>query len=111
MPSVESVLIAIQHTTVYSVALIFFAAYPVITSLMWVTTSLVFVFRWERGAKDLAPGTSREYVPMVTVLIPAHNEEAVVARSLAAPVSEPRPRWPSSRSTSSPAGPRTRRDC
>jgi len=84
MPSVESVLIAIQHTTVYSVALIFFAAYPVITSLMWVTTSLVFVFRWERGAKDLAPGTSREYVPMVTVLIPAHNEEAVVARSLAA---------------------------
>jgi biofilm PGA synthesis N-glycosyltransferase PgaC len=93
MPSVESLLIAIQHTTVYWVALIFFAAYPVITSLMWVTTSLVFVFRWERGEKDLAPGTSREYVPMVTVLIPAHNEEAVLARSLAAVCSIEYPRY------------------
>lgn len=84
MFELEPLLIAVQHTTLYGVALMFFAGYPVVTSLMWVTTSLVFVFRWERRDVDVAPGTSREYVPMVTVLIPAHGEEAVLARTLAA---------------------------
>jgi biofilm PGA synthesis N-glycosyltransferase PgaC len=80
----HALLIAVQHTTVYWVALVFFAGYPVVTSVMWITTSLVFVFRWERRDIDVAPGTAREYVPWVTVLIPAHNEAAVIGRSLAA---------------------------
>jgi biofilm PGA synthesis N-glycosyltransferase PgaC len=84
MDDYQSVLIAIQHTWIYWAALVFFAAYPVVTSVMWVTTSLIFVFRWERKDIELAPGTSTVFVPMVTVIIPAHNEEAVIERSLAA---------------------------
>jgi biofilm PGA synthesis N-glycosyltransferase PgaC len=84
MGDLQAVLIAIQHTWVYSAALVFFAAYPVITSVMWMTTSLIFVFRWERKDIELAPGTSTVYVPMVTVIIPAHNEAAVIERSLGA---------------------------
>ena len=82
MMELQPLLIAIQHTPLYWAALIFFAGYPVVTSVMWITTSLIFVFRWERGNVELAPGTSTVYVPMVTVLIPAHNEEAVIERSL-----------------------------
>jgi biofilm PGA synthesis N-glycosyltransferase PgaC len=84
MTTLQQVLEAIQHSGLYWATLVFFAAYPVVTSLMWVTTSLIFVFRWERREIDVAPGTSKVYVPMVTVLIPAHNEEAVIERSLAA---------------------------
>lgn len=84
MFELQPLLIAVQHTTLYDMALIFFATYPVVTSLMWVTTSLIFVFRWERKDIDVAPGTSREFVPFVTVLIPAHNEESVIGNSLAA---------------------------
>ena len=46
MFELQPLLIAVQHTTLYDMALIFFATYPVVTSLMWVTTSLIFVFRW-----------------------------------------------------------------
>ena len=65
MVDFQSALIAIQHTWVYWAALVFFAAYPVITSVMWMTTSLIFVFRWERKDIELAPGTSTVFVPMI----------------------------------------------
>lgn len=84
MTPLQTLLETIQHSGPYWVTLVFFAAYPVVTSVMWITTSLVFVLRWERGDVDVAPGTSKVYLPMVTVLMPAHNEEAVIERSLAA---------------------------
>ncbi|HEX9206752.1 MAG TPA: glycosyltransferase [Steroidobacteraceae bacterium] len=84
MDDYQAVLIAIQHTWLYWAALVFFASYPVVTSVMWMTTSLIFVFRWERKDIELAPGTSTVFVPLVTVIIPAHNEAAVIERSLGA---------------------------
>ncbi|MBM5810470.1 MAG: glycosyltransferase [Gammaproteobacteria bacterium] len=84
MNGLESALIAVQQTWLYQAVLLFFASYPVITSLMWVTTSLLFVLRWERRDIDVAPGTAREFLPLVSVIIPAHNEQGVIARSLAA---------------------------
>lgn len=79
----ESILIAVQHTTLYDLALIYFAAYPIVTSIMWVTTSMFFVLRWERdNAKADAIDTS--FAPKVTVLVPAHNEEALIADTLEA---------------------------
>lgn len=83
MASFEELLIGIQHTRIYGAALFFFAAYPIVSSLMWVTTSLFFVFRWERDDIVGAP-VDRSHAPPVSILIPAHNEEAVIARSLAA---------------------------
>jgi biofilm PGA synthesis N-glycosyltransferase PgaC len=73
----------LQGTTPYVWALVFFAAYPIVTSIMWVTTSMFFLQRWERGgdAPSTLPG---EEFPPVTVLIPAHNEAAVIVATLRA---------------------------
>lgn len=81
MSSFETLVINVQYTWMYWALLIFFAAYPIVTSLMWVTTSLFFVFRWERDEEDDS-NIDRSYCPPVTILIPAHNEAAVVARSV-----------------------------
>lgn len=80
--AIESALVRLQHTTFYDVVLTFFACYPIVTSIMWVTTALIFRWRWENaGPRADAP---REHWPLVSVLVPAHNEEAVIARSVAA---------------------------
>lgn len=81
MAAASQFILSLQHTTVYDLMLLFFAAYPIISSLVWITTSLFFVLRWERD-EDSAP--DRSWAPPVTVLMPAHNEEAVIGRSLAA---------------------------
>ncbi len=74
------VLAAIQHSWLYWLAILFFAAYPMVTSVMWITTSLFFRNRWEGLGKP--PPLTR--YPSVSVLIPAHNEERVIANALAA---------------------------
>ncbi|MCQ9376869.1 glycosyltransferase [Methyloversatilis sp. XJ19-49] len=83
MQALEGLLISFQYTGTYSVALFFFAAYPIISSLVWITTSLFFVFRWERDEPGAA-APDRSFAPPVSILIPAHNEDAVIARSLVA---------------------------
>lgn len=73
-------LTAIQHSWAYWIAIIFFAAYPIVTSVMWITTSLFFRNRWEKSAAPVA----LTHYPSVSILIPAHNEERVIAHALAA---------------------------
>ena len=77
----EPALLAIQHSWPYTAALVFFAAYPIVTSLTWITTGLLYRVRWE--PRTPAPAGERTW-PMVSVLVPAHNERAVIARSVAA---------------------------
>lgn len=83
MAALPELVAALQHTGAYTAALFFFAAYPIVSSLVWITTSLFFVLRWERG-EDEMPAHDGEWAPAVTILIPAHNEQAVIARSLVA---------------------------
>lgn len=71
---------AIGESWVYLAALVFFAAYPLITSIIWITTSQFFRLRWEGGSNAI----DRSHVPRVSVLIPAYNEEAVIANALRA---------------------------
>lgn len=78
--SMIELLAAIQASWLYVVAIVFFAGYPIVTSLMWITTSLFFRNRWEKSAEP-APLARH---PRVSVLIPAHNEERVIAGALAA---------------------------
>lgn len=79
---IEPVLAALQHTLGYDIALVFFSCYPIVTSIMWITTALLFRWRWENGGP--AAGAPRQDWPFVSVLVPAHNEEAVIARSVQA---------------------------
>lgn len=83
--AVRDALIAFQQTFVYDVLLAFFAGYPLVTSIIWVTTTLFFVFRWEKEDPTRVP-IDRSFAPPVSVLIPAYNEEAEIAATLEAVV-------------------------
>lgn len=76
-----AILQLIQYSPVYMAAIIFFAAYPIVTSIMWVTTSLFFRGRWEK--KHAEPDIPA-FHPSVSILIPAHNEESVLGQALQA---------------------------
>lgn len=76
-----AVLGLIEHSAVYLAALFFFAAYPIVTSIMWMTTAFFFRQRWEGGIDAQMPPDERL---SVSILIPAHNEEAVLASALTA---------------------------
>jgi biofilm PGA synthesis N-glycosyltransferase PgaC len=71
----------IAGTPVYTVALGFVAAYPIITGVMWTLTSLIFYARTERD--PLAAGHEDE-LPFVSVVVAAYCEEAVIERTLRA---------------------------
>lgn len=80
---IEPILLYLQHSALYGWALVFFAGYPIVTSIMWITTALVFRLHWENS---LAPDRHRAAaeLPFVSVLVPAHNEVAVIAQSVLA---------------------------
>lgn len=91
--TLETLLLAVQSSPAYWVVLVFFAAYPIVTSIMWIITALLFRWRWENATPPPPPdvltspgsaATLRPPVPFVTVLVPAHDEEAVIARSVTA---------------------------
>lgn len=80
---IEQALLQIQLSWAYGWVLGFFAAYPIVTSIMWMVTALIFRWRWEDAAPpDAAQPDSS--LPFVSVLVPAHNEAAVIARSVQA---------------------------
>ena len=68
-----SVLEVIENSGIYLGALVYFAWYPIFSSLMWIFTALVYFFRRERGS--LKKFYQLDKYPFVTVLIPAFNEE------------------------------------
>ena len=40
----------LQGTAAYDWSLVYFAAYPIATSILWVTMSIMFRLRWEQRA-------------------------------------------------------------
>ena len=74
MNSLAHLIVGLQTTWPYLWALVFFAAYPIVTSIMWITTAWLFRLRWEDT--DPPPPPLPGGWPTVTVLVPAHNEEA-----------------------------------
>ncbi len=69
---------------VYWWALIFFAFYPVVSAITWVSTAfLYFYLRREReDERDPRVPQVLTHYPKVSVLIPAFNEEKVIAETL-----------------------------
>lgn len=72
----------IQHSWLYWLAISYFAAYPIVTSIIWITTSFFFRVRWEK--EQVAPVLTR--YPTVSVLIPAHNEALTIEGALKAAI-------------------------
>jgi len=90
MMDAVSVLSAIQHNPIYLVALFFFAAYPIATSIMWVTTAFFFRQRWE-GYQDTPLALDSSLT--VSILIPAHNEARLLEGALTAACAIDYPRF------------------
>jgi poly-beta-1,6-N-acetyl-D-glucosamine synthase len=79
----SALLPALETSVLYWAVVGFFAGYPIVTSLVWISTSLVYYFRRERAESDVVP-TSDGPVPTVTVLIPAYREEAHIVETVEA---------------------------
>jgi biofilm PGA synthesis N-glycosyltransferase PgaC len=78
-------IVAIQKSPVYMVVLTYFAWYPLVTSVMWIFTSILFYRNREGGdPAAFAEFYQVETRPMVSFVIPAYNEEANIAATLAA---------------------------
>ncbi len=84
MPHLLSFVIALQDNVLYRIALGFFAGYPIVMSLVWITTSFFFRSRWESDEEDSTHADLRASgpQPFVSVLIPAHNEADVIRQTL-----------------------------
>ena len=71
---------SVGQNPLYWIALGFFAFYPVVSAIVWITTSLNYYFRRERHHNE-EPEPLASYPP-VSVLIPAYCEEKVIAETL-----------------------------
>lgn len=74
----------VQAHPVYWASLMFFAAYPVLSAITWVTTGLHFYLRRERGEETHSTPPVLPHYPPVSVLIPAFCEEKVIGQTLQA---------------------------
>jgi biofilm PGA synthesis N-glycosyltransferase PgaC len=73
---------AISDSTVYRAALVFYGGYPITMACVWVVLSVAFARRRERpGSSGVAAGTS-DYLPFVSLVIPAHKEGDTIGRTL-----------------------------
>ncbi len=72
MIDLVSIIESIQKNPFYLVILVFFAWYPIFTSAVWIATAIGFYLRRERRRPML---WDKKYLPSVTVLIAAYNEE------------------------------------
>jgi poly-beta-1,6-N-acetyl-D-glucosamine synthase len=71
---------SVGNNPLYWIALGFFAFYPVVSAIVWITTSLNYYFRREARHNE-EPKPLSTYPP-VSVLIPAYCEEKVIAETL-----------------------------
>lgn len=76
---IRHLLEAVVQSHAYAGVLLFLGGYPVVSSLYWIAASLVF---WGHREGDAAAFYTLDERPPVSVLISAHNEEAVIADTI-----------------------------
>jgi biofilm PGA synthesis N-glycosyltransferase PgaC len=85
-PQIIEFLNTVQAHPAYWAALLFFAGYPVLSAITWVTTGLHFYLRRERGLDTHDSPPVLQHYPVASVLIPAFCEEKVIAQTLEAAI-------------------------
>ena len=68
-----------QHP-LYIAVVLFFGLYPILSSIVWITTSILYWLRRERRTPEGFYRLSE--TPLVSVLIPAYCEGKVIRRTL-----------------------------
>ncbi len=80
-----SFIVRVQHHGFYLALLVFFAWYPMASSLMWIYTAAIFFRRREQlRPEKLASFYALPEHPLVSFIIPAFNEETNIAKTLRA---------------------------
>lgn len=74
------ILHAINNWTSYQIAIGFYGLYPVITSLIWMATAIVYYIR--RDLREPEHPVADDQLPLVSVLLPAYCEEEVISSSI-----------------------------
>ena len=81
-PAIIEFLGVVQAHPLYWISLLYFATYPVVSAITWVTTALHFYLRRERGEDNVESPPMLPHYPAVSVLIPAYCEGKVIAETL-----------------------------
>lgn len=78
--------VAFQFTIPYRAMLYFFGFYPVLSAVVWLTTSLIYFARMEHLAREKEADLYHlpDPPPRVSVVIPAYCEEKVIGRTIEA---------------------------
>lgn len=73
---------AVESSTFYWMAIQFYGLYPITTSLIWITTAIVYFVSHDRSGKpELWNGEERD-CPFVSILIPAYCEKESIGPAL-----------------------------
>jgi biofilm PGA synthesis N-glycosyltransferase PgaC len=78
MSTIYTVIRTIEDSSLYTVAIAFYGLYPIITSLIYIVTAVLYYFRRPVASPDLPENE----LPFVSVIIPAYCEENVIERSI-----------------------------
>jgi len=79
-----NLIVSAQESLFYTILLIYFAWYPLVSSVMWIFTSVIFYRRREGGREGKHDAFYElDEHPMVTFMIPAFNEEANIRATIA----------------------------
>lgn len=71
---------AIEQSQIYWLLVLFYGFYPVVTSLIWISTATIYYMRHDLSGEPGPAGES--FSPFISILIPAYFEEAGIAKAL-----------------------------
>ena len=78
--SIYEIFEAIEQSHAYWLIVLFYGFYPIVTSLMWISTAMLYYVRYDlSGEPDIE---AVERWPFVSILMPAYFEESGIANSL-----------------------------
>lgn len=79
---IDSFALALQGSWVFAGVMVFLAGYPLVSSMIWVTTAIIFRVRRERDDDKAFYAIADSELPSVTILMPAYNEARHLDESL-----------------------------
>lgn len=81
---IRTVVEHVNASSAFTVALVFFALYPLLSAVMWTFTALVFRRRRESARDEAFYAIPDEVLPAISVLVPAYREAETLPGTLRA---------------------------